>query len=432
MNILSLYQIFIEDCEQKISSDSRMIEPYSLFFAWKGETANGNEFVAEAFEKGCNYAVVDDKKYVINNKCIFVPDSMRALQELARHHREQFNIPVLAIGGSNGKTTTKNLISHVVATQKDTVSSFGSLNNHVGVPKTLLRINSQTDIVVLEMGANHLGEMAELCTIAKPTHGLITNIGRDHIGLFGGLGAIIESHLELYAYLKKTNGHIFVNKEDNRLMSYLIDSKPTCYGNGKFHELCVDSLGSSPYVSVKWKQHTLSTQLTGEYNVENIAAAIAVGVYFSITDANIIHGIESYKPYNNRSELEITQDNVLIKDYYNANRTSMEYALDNLIHISKTYPEKETVAILGDMLDLGDYTHDEHQAVVDYAQDKGIGRAILIGPDFKSTHHREYQRYLNVDEAIIALQKKPIKDSVILLKASKGTNFGKLFKELEW
>jgi UDP-N-acetylmuramoyl-tripeptide--D-alanyl-D-alanine ligase len=434
MDIISLYKKFIE-CNQIISTDSRTLELGSLFFGWKGEILDGNNFASDALEKGAKYAVIDNPDFFIDHRTIVVPNVIKAFQDLARHHRRQFNIPVIAIGGSNGKTTTKELVADILSTQKKVVSSHASLNNHIGVPMTLFRITNHTDIAVIEMGANHIGEIAELCIIAAPTHGLITNIGRDHIGHFGSQDAIIKANAELYDYLRLSKGEALVNKNNLTLMKFSEGVRQTCYAEGVIGEFGIESHDTAPYVSVIWKGSLIETQLTGEYNVENILAAIAVGVYFDIRENNIISALESYVPQNNRSEiLETIQGNIVIKDFYNANRTSMKASLNNLAHIQKKYPEKKNIAILGDMLDLGEYTRMEHQAVLDYAISLDIKIIILIGKEFSQIKNirDNVTQYLSVEQALLTMKEKLAGNSIILLKASNGTNFKKLFSETAW
>lgn len=433
MNIFDLHQKFIHECHQEISTDSRIVTKDSLFFAWKGEKYDGNKYAKDALAKGCLYAVIDNPEYAESDQYILVPNSIKMLQDLAEYHREQFNIPVVAIGGSNGKTTTKELARSILHTQKNVIASIGSFNNHVGVPQTLLRINKRTDIVIVEIGANHLGEIKQLCTIARPTHGLITNIGRDHIGYFGGPGAILEANLELYEYLKEHGGEIFVNKDDSVLMSYLPPIPYICYGTSVEGEYGIRSHHTQPFVSYLWKHKTTKTQLTGEYNINNIAAAIALGVYFGIRDEYIRKGIASYIPIGNRSSLIITnKGNVVIKDFYNANRTSMECALENLASLKKHYPEKKSLVILGDMFELGDFSREEHQAVVDKAEGLVLDEIILVGKDFSATSFTQARTYSELEHLIVDLKKQPINNYIILLKASNGMNFQKLFDDLEW
>ncbi|MCA9351537.1 UDP-N-acetylmuramoyl-tripeptide--D-alanyl-D-alanine ligase, partial [Patescibacteria group bacterium] len=414
MDTKTLHEKFLE-CKQEIATDTRTMTPGCIFFAWKGEFHDGNTFADEAIEKGARYVVIDNPHFAKDERYLVVDDGMKALARLATYHRRQFNVPVIAIGGSNGKTTSKELVARVLGTQKDVVASLGSENNHVGVPKTLLRMTRHTDIVVVEMGANHLGEIADLCRIAEPTHGIITNIGRDHIGFFGGPGAILEANLELYDYLRAHNGQVFVDVGDVLLSKYLEGLSHTSYGEGIGGEFGVNLISGSPTLSFEWNKETITTHLAGAYNLQNVAAAIVIGRTFDIIPAHIVQAIVSYQPTNNRSQLiESEKGNLIIKDFYNANRTSMERALDNLRELATKHPDKESIAILGDMLELGEYSMGEHQAAVDYAQELGIHHIVLIGTEFQKTRHGESFFYINVDEAIAELQQSPIKNSVIL------------------
>jgi UDP-N-acetylmuramoyl-tripeptide--D-alanyl-D-alanine ligase len=432
MTIELLHKKFIE-CSQEISTDTRTISFGSMFFAWKGERNDGNNYVKIALDKGARYVVCDNPDALVDHRCILVENTLKTLQNLARYHRIQFDVPVIAIGGSNGKTTTKELLANIVKQQKDTVASFGSMNNHTGVPLTLLRISATTDFVIIEMGANHIGEIAELCTIACPTHGLVTNIGRDHIGFFGSTDAILTANLELYNYLKKHQGFVFINKNDNNLSPHASNIHHLFYGLGLESENGMSSLETVPHISGKWKHYKITTHLTGEYNLENIIAAIAVAKYFAVQDKFIISGIENYIPSNNRSEILSTlKENIIIKDFYNANRTSMELAIDNLLHISLKYPDLGSIAILGDMLELGEYSSTEHQAVIDYAETRNFDEIILIGPLFSKTNFKKATGYENVDAAIAKFSDQIFQKKVILLKASNGTNLGKLFNRVNW
>lgn len=431
MDIAALHKKFT-DCHQKISTDTRMIESGSIYFGWKGEKNDGSSFAKEALEKGAHYAVIDNPDFYIDERTIVVTNAIETLQHLARFHRQQFNIPIVAIGGSNGKTTTKELLARIFESQKNTIASFGSENNHTGVPKTLLRINALTEIVILELGANHVGEIHHLCHIAQPTAGLVTNIGRDHIGLFGSEQAIRESNLELYKYLMNVGGHVFVDKNEPVLMAHASASAHrTCYGVGLETEFGIRSEHTSPFVSFFWNESVM-TKLTGEYNLQNICAAIAVGVHFGIQSTNIISAIRNFHPSPNRSEIIETETNVVLKDFYNANRTSMELALDNLVAVGKKYPDKKIIAIMGDMLELGVYGPEEHAAVLKYAHRLDIDDVIIIGPEFCNIKAEGDIFYRDVDEALSFLGENNIRHSVVLLKASNGTNFQKLFDEINW
>lgn len=432
--IPDIYRKFIDECRQELSTDSRQVIPGSLFIAWKGENDDGNKYAQAALEAGCRYAIIDNPQYAFDDRYILVSDGIKTLQELSAYHREQFNIPVIAIGGSNGKTTTKELARGVLQTEKRVVASFGSENNHVGVPKTLFRITKETEIALVEIGANHLGEIKDLCEIVKPSHGLITNVGRDHIGFFGGADAILKANLELYEYLKEHNGVIFVNKDDSILTQHLPEgSEVFFYGTSVGKEYAIFSEQTSPFFSYQWKQYTNTTQITGEYNLSNVAAATVLGIYFGIQDQNILKGIAEYAPTTNRSRvIETERGNIVIKDFYNANRTSMEHALDNLGDIKKRYPNKKTLAILGDMFELGDFSDEEHGAVIRKAEEIGIDELLLVGYEFSKTKPKIAQKVSDTDKAIEYLQKQNFENSIILLKASNAMNFQKLFEEVVW
>lgn len=434
MNIQLLYEKFLE-ARQKICTDTRGDVVDSLFFAWKGEKLDGNKYAKEALEKGALCVVVDNREYYDKHdeRYIFVDDSIRALATLAHHHRKQFTIPVIALTGSNGKTTTKELISSVLQTEKNIIATQGNLNNHVGVPKTLLRITDKTDIAIIEMGANHVGEIAHLCRIAEPTHGLITNIGRAHLGLFGGFDGVVRAKTELYRFLEQNHGTSFVNAQDQLLLSQSdTDEKITYLSHDS--DYFVESLETSLFVSVVWKGNDIVTKLTGEYNLANIAAAISLAGYFHISDENIVLGLESYVPSNERSEVVEQGSNTIIKDYYNANRSSMELALENFSNI-KT--EKEKIVVLGDMFELGEYSKEEHRAVIEKAMMSNYEKIILVGENFGllekeygSSEKTNILFFKTTDDAISEMKNMNFENTYILLKASQGMNFKKLFTQI--
>jgi UDP-N-acetylmuramoyl-tripeptide--D-alanyl-D-alanine ligase len=433
-NIKKLHELFLKT-KQKISTDTRDITKESIFFAWRGENENGNKYAEEALKKGASYVVVDDEKFYKKDdkRYIFVENSMETLIELAYFHRNQFNIPILAITGSNGKTTTKELIASVLNTEKEIIYTEGNLNNHIGVPKTLLKINKKTEIAIIEMGANHIGEIERLCKIAKPTHGIITNIGRAHLGLFGGYDGVIRAKSELYRFLENNGGTSFINGNDSLLLRLSnTDEKITYFSEDSDYP--VYSKKTLPFVSLIWKRMNINSNLTGEYNTINISASIAVGSYFKISDENIKKGIENYIPKNSRSEIiKVKDENYVIKDFYNANGSSVELALKNLSEIETN---KEKVAILGDMFELGEFAYDEHNKILETALSLGIDKIYLVGEIFYSLNYESKKTekilkvFKNTDNIISSLQKEPIKNSFILLKASNGMNFKKLFKKL--
>ncbi len=431
MDIKKIYEKFIHECKSEICIDTRKIIPGSLFVALSGEKYDGNIFAEKALELGCSYAIIDNPQYTKNDKYIVVNDSIELLSQIARYHRIQFNIPVIGITGSNGKTTTKELIASVLNTQKNIICTEGNLNNHIGVPLSVLKINIKTEIAIIEMGANHIGEIDHLCNIAMPTHGIITNIGRAHLGLFGGFNGVVRSKTELYNYLEKNTREVFVNASDLLLREKSKNIKHTMYGP-EFYADPVVSNNTLPFVSIIWRRKKLQTQLTGEYNIPNISAAIAVAVYFEIQEKNIRIGIENYIPLNQRSEIvETKKGNIIIKDYYNANSSSMFAAIENLANIET---KKTKIAVLGDMFELGEYEEKEHRDVMNAVVDANIDMVILVGEAFSKCIH-DYQnvyQYKTTDEAIKILKELNIQDSLILLKASNGMNFKKLFNKVNW
>jgi len=455
-----LYKLFLQ--YPLIVTDTRKIVPGSLFFALKGEKFDANTFAANAIELGTAYAIIDNPVYQLNEKYIVVEDVLSALQDLARHHRSQLNIPVIGLTGTNGKTTTKELINSVLSQHYKTQATQGNLNNHIGVPLTLLTIDRSHELAVIEMGANHQKEIELLCNIAHPTHGLITNVGKAHLEGFGGIEGVKKGKGELYDYLKKTEspedrksgshedrGVAFVNSDSAVLVQMEQErglKNTVFYGTGNADNLVTgQSIENSPLLTLEWENnrsgeiHTVKTQLTGAYNLDNILAAIAIGVYFGLDDDEINKGIESYQPKNNRSQIVQTASNTLICDYYNANPSSMLVAIENMGGINAT----RKVLILGDMFELGDESPAEHAAVIKKAMETPVDERIFIGKDFfegspevrKSESPKEEAIspllelsptkgkvifYKTADDAIAGLKANPIKNSTILIKGSRG------------
>ena len=432
MTIEKLYIIFIDKCDRKVSTDTRNLEEGSLFFALHGENFDGNEYAQEALDRGASFAVVDDPKLSDKKGMIYVKDVLGALQSLALFHRKLYDIPVFGVTGSNGKTTTKELIASVMRQEKNIVYTKGNYNNHIGVPLTLLRINKETEFVLVEMGANHLGEIAQLCEIAVPNYGLITNIGRAHLGFFGGFDGVIRAKTELYRFLEQHGGASFVNGADILLLEQSNTLEKVRYFSAD-SQYPVISHNTQPFVSLRWKNRDIKSHLVGEYNLMNIAAAIAVGDYFAISPEMIQKGIEDYIPQNSRSEMVHTEkENIIIKDYYNANRDSMERAIENIAYMKAEHK----LLILGDMFELGEYSEEEHRAVVDFIQELLPGADIVfVGNEFSKVVPKEngaLRVFSSTEEAIFALQKSPPQNSLILLKASNGMNFQKLFDGVDW
>ncbi len=402
-----------------ICTDTRQIKPGNLFFALRGPSFNANQFACQAIDAGAVAAVIDDGEYEIPGKTILVPDGLSALQELARFHRAKLKIPVIGITGSNGKTTSKELVHAVLNSHFNTFATKGNLNNHIGVPLSVLSITEKHEIAVIEMGANHIGEIADLSTISQPTHGFITNIGKAHIGLFGGFEGVIRAKSELYNYLIKTHGTIFVNQNQEILMNMSKRmTNPVFYPNaGSFYP--VELIGADPYVSIKSTESgTVTTHLVGRYNFDNIATALCVGKFFHVPDSKAIQAVTEYVPENNRSQIIKKGSNTIILDAYNANPSSMEKALENLAQMDA----KNKVAIVGDMFELGDETNKEHSAVGELARKLGLtemyfcGKSMQLARDAFGGEHGFETRA----ELIDYLKNHPISNSVILIKASRG------------
>jgi UDP-N-acetylmuramoyl-tripeptide--D-alanyl-D-alanine ligase len=315
-------------------TDTRNITPGSLFFALKGPNFNANAFSGEALAKGSRYAVVDDPTVVKDERFLLVPDVLQALQDLARHHRRTFNIPVIGITGTNGKTTTKELVHAVLSAERPTLATSGNLNNHIGVPLTLLRMNAEHRIAIIEMGANKVGDIAELVAIAEPTHGLITNIGRAHLEGFGSYEGVITAKSEMYGFLGGHNGTLFVNADDALLMKKSAGMKRVTYGRSAGADTSGDTVSSGPFMAMVFagrdeEAYHVTTQLIGDYNLPNALAAVAIGQYFGVPDQRVAEALTAYAPSNSRSEFRDTGRNQLVMDAYNANPTSMAAALRN-------------------------------------------------------------------------------------------------------
>ncbi len=413
-----IYQRFLE-CGD-ISTDTRKITANSMFFALKGDNFNGNIFAGKALETGAKYAVIDDKHYSNHPQCILVDDVLQTLQKLATHHRKQLQIPIIALTGSNGKTTTKELINAVLSTQFKTSATQGNLNNHIGVPLTLLRMTSETETGIVEMGANHPKEIETLCNIALPDYGLITNFGKAHLEGFGSIEGVIKAKSELYAHLKLHNKIIFVNENDpvqvQQTKGYdhlqLFGSKTSA--NGTQMEL----LTSQPFVSLQYDSSVINSHLTGTYNFNNIAVAIAVGSYFKIRTANIVAAIERYIPTNNRSQIINQNGNSILMDAYNANPTSMLAALENFRQLQHT----NKILFLGDMFELGSDAEREHQAIVNFLENNPFETVYLIGENFfKTKLHKDYiHQFQTFDDLKSTLETSAVEGKFILIKGSRG------------
>lgn len=430
MEISELHKIFKE--HPLVTTDTRKCPSGAIFFALKGEIFNGNKFAQQAIDAGCSYAIVDEKEYVTHPNIILVEDSLKTLQKLANYHRKTFKIPVLAITGSNGKTTTKELVMSVLSQEYNVIATEGNYNNHIGVPLTLLRIRKDHDIAIIEMGANHMGEIKNLSEIAEPNFGLITNIGRAHLEGFGSYENIIKGKSELFNFIRNSkDGKVFVDSSNPILMQASEGIGRIEYGIGKDDNLFVTGtlLESSPFLIFEWCMasncQTVKTQIVGDYNLPNALVAISIGKYFGVKSDLVNKAIEDYKPTNNRSQLKETERNMLIIDAYNANPTSMRAALDNFNSLSVN----RKVLILGDMRELGPDTTIEHQKIADLVANNGFERVYFVGENFSHVE-TDFPRFKSFDELRDNLQKQPIENSYILLKGSRGMQLEKCIELL--
>lgn len=417
MDIQNLYQKYRES--GKVSTDTRQITPGSVFFALKGEKFNANEFAREALLKGASYAVIDEPVYAKDDRYVIVENVLDTLQKLARHHRNQMKIPFIGLTGSNGKTTSKELLHAVLSKKYSTLATKGNLNNHIGVPLTILSIDSSVEIAVIEMGANHLGEIALLCSISNPTHGLITNIGKAHIGMFGSFENIIRAKSELYQHLIQTKGQVFINSENHILANMAKRfTSPVFYPAAADYYHC-EFAGADPFLKVKAESGTeIITQLIGDYNFENVAAALCIGKYFGVEAQQANDAIAAYAPGNMRSQVVKKQGNTIILDAYNANPSSMVAAIENLAAMQSN----SKVAIVGDMFELGDEAEAEHRAIGKLLTEKRFKAVYLCGKLMKSAALEiPTAHYFEKKEDLMGmLQQNPLSNATILIKASRG------------
>lgn len=420
MTIVELYAIYRE--HPHLSTDTRKITVGSLFFALKGPNFNANTFADEALKKGASYCIVDDSNCVINDKCILVDDVLKCLQNLANHHRKQINIPVIAIVGSNGKTTTKELITSVLSTTFNVWATPGNFNNHIGLPLTLLQLTNNHQVAIIEMGANHVGENAELCEIAEPTLGIVTNNGMDHLEGFGDIEGVAKSNSELYYYLLKNNGTAFVNAHDEWLMrmSSRLSNKKTYAANTALRSLHADYMAMAnqlqPAIKFTFQNLNGYSILSGDYNFDNIMAAVAIGKYLGVSDDNVLKGIAAYEPKNNRSQWIQKNNNLIFLDAYNANPSSMEAALRNFAAMD--HPHK--IVIMGDMFEMGDYTKSEHQRMVDLCTNLNLNDLILVGEAFCNTNHNNAHAFKTTSEAEVLIKQMNYKNCAFFIKGSRG------------
>lgn len=428
MEIKELYEIY--KAHPIVTTDSRNCPEGSIFFALKGETFDGNKFAIAAIEKGCAYAVVDDKS-VVYPKVILVDNVLETLQALARYHREQLDIPFVGVTGTNGKTTTKELVATVLSKKYRVHYTQGNFNNHIGVPLTLLSIKPDCEMAVIEMGANHPGEIKTLANIALPTCGLITNVGKAHLEGFGSLEGVINTKKELYDNLAERGGYVFVNAANPLLINVLCGVKYTTYSSSAEMSANVNGrlLRCAPYVEFEWNNRHISTHFVGAYNLDNMLAAITVGLHFGVSEDDICSAISDYIPANNRSQLTKTERNTLIVDAYNANPTSMMAAIDNF----ELMEGENKVAILGDMLELGEQSILEHQTIVRRLINSKIEKVILVGKEFKKVCEElgvdKFEIVDSLNETFNS-QLSILNSKLILLKGSNGIGLYKLIPYL--
>jgi len=418
MKTEQLYQLFTQ--HYLVDTDTRKIRKNTLFFALKGSNFNGNKFANEALKKGASYSIVDEEKYVTNDRIILVNNVLKSLQKLATYHRKQLKIPIIALTGSNGKTTTKELINAILSTQFNTTATLGNLNNHIGVPLTLLSFTPKTEIGIVEMGANHPKEIEFLCKIAQPDFGYVTNFGKAHLEGFGDLKGVIEAKSELYEYLQKNNKLAFVNPDDIIQLEKTKNIQRVLFQKEKIQFLEVN-----PFVKLTFNNLEIQSNLIGKYNFYNISAAITIGHYFKISDKNIKTALENYIPTNNRSQIIKTAKNTILLDAYNANPTSVKAALESF---NQTKAVNKTV-ILGDMFELGKNSLEEHQKIVDLASQLQFNSIYFVGENFSKTKTiSTHLSFNNFKDCYNHFKNHPLKQQFILIKGSRGMALERLLE----
>jgi UDP-N-acetylmuramoyl-tripeptide--D-alanyl-D-alanine ligase len=415
-----LFELFYQT--SGVFTDTRKVLKDGLFIALKGANFNGNAFASEAIKQGAKYAIVDEKEFTNNQTIFFVEDALTFLQKLANFHRKKFSIPIVGITGSNGKTTTKELIYQVLSSHYITLATVGNLNNHIGVPLTLLSINEHHEIAIVEMGANRLHDIEELCEIAEPTHGIITNIGAAHLEGFGSFEGVLKTKLELFESVELSNGVLVVNKDDQILCSHLPkNSSFAYYSINESSELNGEIESLNPCLNFTWNdengtKHLVKTNLFGGYNLYNFLAAIRFGQLFKIPIEKINSSLAQYTPSNNRSQITRTENNTLLVDCYNANPSSMLSALSSFISTDSL----DKIAIIGDMLELGAEAESKHNEILNLLNQNSTFY-ITVGPLFyHSSENKSHNKFLTIDELLVFLQSNHLKNKFILLKGSRG------------
>ncbi|MEK6616474.1 MAG: UDP-N-acetylmuramoyl-tripeptide--D-alanyl-D-alanine ligase [Bacteroidota bacterium] len=431
-DIPKLYSLFLEF--PNVITDSRKASSKSIFFALKGDNFNGNQFAESALKQGCRYAVIDEEEYYKGENYILVKNVLAALQEIAKEHRQHFKIPFIAITGSNGKTTTKELIKCILSKKYKTLATTGNLNNHIGVPLTILSITNEIEIAVIEMGASHVCEIAMLCEIAQPDYGLITNIGKAHLGEFGSWENVVKAKMEMFDFIRNKKRKVFINSENNLLMSNASGIEKITYGTSEKDFCSCLFLDANPFLKINYDHETISSQLIGKYNLENVAAAICVVKHFGVETQKIKEALEEYVPSNNRSQIVHTKKNRLILDAYNANPSSMRAAIENFYEMKG----ENKWLILGDMLELGEYEMQEHATILELVAEKNFQNAIFVGEKFSKAisemkiNFPNQFLYKNSDELVNKLKANLLnkKPSLILIKGSRGIKLEKIIEYL--
>lgn len=423
--IETIYKHFLQSTG--ISTDTRQLKPGSIFFALKGPNHNANLWVEKALEGGAAFAVADDPLLAKDQRVFIVEDTLKTLQQLAILHRSKMSAKIIGITGSNGKTTTKELVFNVLSSVFNTIATEGNLNNHIGVPLTILRIKPETEMAVIEMGANHMGEIMQLCKIAQPDYGLITNIGKAHIEGFGSLTGVINAKSELYSWIDDHGKLLFVNADNELLNRLSVNISRFTYGEALHNNLYGELVADQPYLHIAYEyqdqQAVIATRIIGAYNTENILAAISIGCYFGIKADKIVSAISSYIPSNSRSQLIETKTNKVIMDAYNANPVSMAAAITNFDRMRGA----KAVVIIGDMLELGDSSDMEHAEILKLLTDLDFNQVFLVGPLFERVYAGDDWLHFNdVDGLFNYLKKKPIRNSDVLVKASRGIKLEKV------
>lgn len=423
--IEKIYQYYSK--KYLVSTDSRKIEEGCVFVALKGERFDGNDFAYQVAQDNIAACVIADRKDLPHHERLFiVEDSLTTLQELARLHREKCNIPIIGITGTNGKTTTKELTATVLSKKFNLIYTQGNFNNHLGLPLTILRIKPDTEMAVVEMGANHPNEIAQLCTIANPDFGIITNIGKAHLEGFGSFEGVVKTKNELYDFIRNKNGKLFVNHDNELLMNLSNGIDIQTYGKDNNANIKASIVSSNPYLIINWEGNEIKTNLVGDYNFENVMAAISVGCHFNIEKNLIIEALENYTPTNNRSQFIKSEKNEIVMDAYNANPVSMHHAIKNFRNISSD----NTLLILGDMRELGKDSEKEHKIIVNLIKELKFENVILVGSEFKKNADTDFTTFDNVDELLSYINDNNISGKKILIKGSNSIRLEKIINVL--